>query len=178
MKKIVFLSLVIVLIIGGCAQNKESKAQLDELLAKINFETQNKTIAQKIIDGLNQRDTSYIELYAPDCKYYFPSASPNPTTREDDIKATTNNWRIVPNIHWRIEEIIAEGNMVAARFTATGTPQEEWFGVPPSGKKFESGGIFIIRIENGKVVEQREDYDLLGTFMQLGMELMTVEKKK
>ena len=74
--------------------------------------------------------------------------------------------------------MIAEGNMVAARFTATGTPQEEWFGVPPSGKKFESGGIFIVRIENGKVVEQWEDFDLLGTFMQLGMELKPVEIKK
>ncbi len=176
MKKIAFLSMVIVLIIGGCAQNNESKAQLDELSAKINLETQNKAIAQKIMDGLNQRDTSYIELYAPDCKYYFPSASPNPTTREDDIKASKTNWHVAPDIYWRIEEMIAEGNMVAARFTATGTPQEEWFGVPPSGKKFESGGIFILRIENGKVVEQWEDYDLLGTFMQLGMELKPVEK--
>ena len=178
MKRLIISSLIIAMIIGSCAQDKESKAQLDGFIAKENIETQNKAIAQKIIDGLNQRDTSYIELYAPDCKYYFPSASPNPTTREDDLKATKTNLHAVPNIHWRIEEMIAEGNMVAARFTATGTQQEEWFGVPPSGNKFESGGIFIVRIENGKVVEQREDYDLLGTFMQLGMELKPVEKKK
>jgi predicted ester cyclase len=74
--------------------------------------------------------------------------------------------------------MIAEWNMVAARFTAKGTPQEEWSGVPLSGNKFESGGIFILRIENGKVVEQWEDFDLFGTFMQLGMELKPGEKKK
>lgn len=178
MKKIVFLNLIFVLIIGGCAQNKESKAQLDELLTEISLETQNKAIVQKIFDGLNQRDTSIFELMAPDCKYYFPSASPNPITREDDIKATKTNWNAVPDIQWRIEEMIAEGDMVAARFTATGTPQEEWAGVPPSGKKFESGGIVIVRIENGKIVEQWEDFDLLGTFMQLGMELKPVEIQK
>lgn len=178
MKKIAFLSLIIVLIIGGCAQNKESKAQLDELLTKISLETQNKAFVQKIFDGLNQRDTSCFELIAPDFKYYFPSASLNPSTREDDINGVKTSWHAIPDIQWRIEEMIAEGNMVAARYTATGTPQEEWIGVPPSGKKFESGGIFIARIENGKVVEQWEDYDLLGTFMQLGMELKPVEIKK
>ena len=178
MKKIIFLSLVISLIILSCTQNRETQAKLDAFNAKSNLETQNKAIVQKILDGLNQRDTSYIELLAPDCKIYFPSASQNPTTREDDIKATRNNWQVSPDIQWRMEEMIAEGNMVAARFTVRGTPQEEWFGVPPSGIKFESGGIFFVRIENGKIVEQWEDFDLLGTFMQLGMELKPIEKKK
>lgn len=163
--------MIIILIIGGCAQNKETKAKLDAFIAKVSLETQNKAIAQKIIDGLNQRDTSYIELYSPDCKYYFPSASTKPTSRKDDINASKNNWQVVPDIRYKIEEIVAEGNMVVGRFTAMGTPKEEWFGVPPSGKKFESGGIFILKIENGKVIEQWEDYDLLGTMMQLGMEL-------
>ena len=177
MKKIVFFNLVILLIIGGCSQNNESKAQLDEAINKRNLEIQNKAIAQKIFDGLNQRDTSYIELYSPDCKIYFPSASTKPTSRTDDLNATKNNWQVAPDIRWKIEEIIAEGNMVVGRFTAMGTPKEEWFGVPPSGKKFESGGIFIMKIENGKVIEQWEDYDLLGTMMQLGMELKPSDKK-
>ena len=116
-------------------------------------------------------------MYSPDCKYYFPSASTKPTSRTDDLNATKNNWQVAPDIRWKMEEIIAEGNMVVGRFTAMGTPKEEWFGVPPSGKKFESGGIFIIKIENGKVIEQWEDYDLLGTMMQLGMELKPSDKK-
>ena len=73
MKKIIFLSLVTVLIIGGCIQNKETNAKLDAFTAEVNLENQNKALAQKIIDGLNQRDTNYIELYSPYCKYYFLS---------------------------------------------------------------------------------------------------------
>ncbi len=178
MKKIFFLIMIIVLIIGGCAQNKETNAKLDAFTAKVNLETQNKAIAQKIIDGLNQRDTSYIELYSPDCKFYFPSASTKPTSREEDLEFSKNNWRLVPDIHWKTEELIAEGNMVVGRFTVTGAPKEEWFGVPPSGKKFEAGGIFTIRVENGKIVEQREDADVLGMLQQLGMELKPADKKK
>lgn len=172
-----FILIIAFVLIASCSQNTESKAQLDEAINKRNLETQNKIIAQKIIDGLNQRDTSYIELYSPDCKYYFPSASTIPTSREDDLNATKINWQQVPDLLWKIEEIIAEGNLVVGRFTAMGTPKEEWFGVPPSGKKFESGGIFILKIENGKIIEQWEDYDLLGTMTQLGMELKPSDKK-
>jgi len=156
---------------------KSVKAQLDEFVIKKNVETQNKAIAQKIIDGLNQRDTSYIELYSPDCKYYFPSSNPNPTSRENDLNASKSNWQVVPDIHWKLEEIIAEGNMIVGRFTVEGTPKGELFGVPPSGKKFESGGIFIVKIEKGKIIEQWEDFDLLGMMTQLGMELKPSGKK-
>lgn len=178
MNKINFLGLIIVLIIGSCAQNKETKAKLDALIAKANLEAQNKAIAQKIIDGLNNRDTSYIELYSPDCKYYFPSASSKPTSRKEDLNSSKNNWQCVPDIHWKIEELIAEGNIAMGRFTATGTLMQEWFGVPPLGKKFDAGGIFTIRVENGKIIEQREDFDLLGMFQQLGMELKPPTKTK
>ncbi len=176
-KKLFIISTCVLLSLYGC-QDKKSIAKLNELQAQMDIETQNKAIAQKILDGLNQRDTSYIELYSPDCKYYFPSANPNPTSREDDKNASKSNWRVIPDIHWKLEEVIAEGNMVVGRFTAVGTPKEEWFGVPPSGKKFVSGGIFIVNIKKGKIIEQWEDYDLFGTMMQLGMELKPTDKKK
>lgn len=178
MKKAIFFSLIIVFIIGACTQNNETKLQLDEFTAQKNLEIQNKALAQKVIDGLNARDTTfYAELYSPDCKIYFPSASPTPISIKEDMEDTKINWELVPDLKWEIKEIIAEGNMVAVMYTATGTPKEEWFGVPYSGKKFETGGMFIVIIENGKIIESREDYDLLGTMMQLGMELQVSDKK-
>ena len=179
MKKVIFLSLMIAMIVGSCTQDKESKAKLEELKAKMALEAQNKAIVQKLMDGLNNRDTMmYEEIYAPNCALYFPSSSTKPTTRAADLQSSKRNWNAMPDVHWRIEAMVAEGNMVATRFTSSGTPKEEWNGIPASGKKFEIGGIFIVRIENGKVIEQREDADLLGLFQQLGMELKPAEKKK
>jgi len=179
MKKIIFLVLIIATIIGSCTLDKESKVKLEELKAKMNIEAQNKAIMQKLIDGMNSRDTMiYEEFYAPNCALYFPSSSAKATTRAADFQSTKRNWKAMPDVHWRIEEMVAEGDMVATRFTSTGTPKEEWSGIPVSGKKFEIGGIFIVRIQNGKVIEQREDADLLGLFQQLGMELKPADKKK
>jgi steroid delta-isomerase-like uncharacterized protein len=179
MKKVVFLCLIIALVTGSCIQETESKAKLEEFNAKMNIEAQNKAIVQKLIDGLNNRDTMmYQEVYAPNCALYFPSSSTKPTTRAADLQSSKRNWNAMPDVHWRIEAMVAEGNMVATRFTSSGTPKEEWNGIPASGKKFEIGGIFIVRIENGKVIEQREDADLLGLFQQLGMEIKPPDKKK
>ena len=43
---------------------------------------------------------------------------------------------------------------------------------------FPTSGILISRIVNGKVVEQREEFDLLGFMQQLGMELKPKETEK
>ena len=49
-------------------------------------------------------------------------------------------------------------------------------GIPATGNKIESSGILIARIENGKVVEQREEFDMMGFMQQLGMELKPREE--
>jgi steroid delta-isomerase-like uncharacterized protein len=177
--RFIFWGVIIAATIGSCNQDKESKAMLVKLTAKMNIEARNKAIVRKLMDGLNNRDTMmYEEVYAPNCALYFPSSSTKPKTREADLQSTRRNWKALPDVQWRIEEIVAEGDMVATRFTSSGTQKEEWNGMPASGKKFEIGGIFIVRIENGKVIEQREDADLLGLFRQLGMELKPIDKKK
>ena len=60
-----------------------------------------------------------------------------------------------PDLHFTVEEIIAEGDKVAYRWTARGTHQGEYQGIAPTGKTVTSTGITIIRIVDGKVVEDR-----------------------
>jgi predicted ester cyclase len=50
--------------------------------------------------------------------------------------------------------------------------------IPSTGSEIESSGILISRLKNGKVVEQWEEYDALGTMMQLGIELQIKETIK
>jgi steroid delta-isomerase-like uncharacterized protein len=74
----------------------------------------------------------------------------------EEFKATIQTFRkSFPDLHFTVEEIIAEGDKVAYRWTARGTHQGEYQGIAPTGKTVTSTGITIIRIVDGKVVEDR-----------------------
>lgn len=73
-----------------------------------------------------------------------------------------------PDIHWIIEEQIAEGDKVVTRFEWTGTHQGEFFGVPATGRPVKVWGVVIDCLENGKIKDTRIIMDALGIMMQLG----------
>ena len=68
-----------------------------------------------------------------------------------------------------IEDTIAEGDKVVVRWTMHGTHIGEFWGIPPTGKKFTMSGISIYRIEDGKIVEDWANSDTLGMMRQLGV---------
>jgi steroid delta-isomerase-like uncharacterized protein len=73
-----------------------------------------------------------------------------------------------PDIQWTLEEMIAEGDKVAARFTMRGTHQDTFFGIPPTGRKIEVQAMNFYRLSDGKIVEERGQPDLLGLLQQIG----------
>jgi steroid delta-isomerase-like uncharacterized protein len=68
-----------------------------------------------------------------------------------------------------IEDIIAEGDKVAARIQMTGTHTGEFMGVPATGKRISFTGIYIARIANGKIVEHWGEEDSVSLLQQLGV---------
>jgi steroid delta-isomerase-like uncharacterized protein len=75
----------------------------------------------------------------------------------------------VPDLHGTVEDMLAEGDEVAARWTAEGTHQGELLGVPATGKRFRFSGISICRLAEGKMAEQFEQWDRLDLMQQLGV---------
>ena len=67
-----------------------------------------------------------------------------------------------------VEDMVAEGNKVVARFTARGTHKGQFMGLPPTGKPITMTGIEIFWIENGKIAELWGEANLLGLIQQLG----------
>jgi steroid delta-isomerase-like uncharacterized protein len=61
-----------------------------------------------------------------------------------------------PDSHHTIEDLIAEGDKVVTRFTWTGTHRGEFEGIPPSGRRISVAGIWIHRLEGGRIVEGRD----------------------
>ncbi len=73
-----------------------------------------------------------------------------------------------PDARISIEDVIAEGELMAMRWTFTGKQSGDFLGIPASGKELTLTGISIIRTRDGKIVEGWDGYDALGMLRQLG----------
>jgi len=74
-----------------------------------------------------------------------------------------------PDLHWTIEDIVAEGDKVWVRTTMTGTHQGEYRGVPPTDEEITIRCVDIWRIVDGKIVEAWAVDDLLDFYKKLGI---------
>ena len=74
-----------------------------------------------------------------------------------------------PDLQWRVDLVLGDGDLVAARWTASGTQTGAWGDHPPTGKYAAFSGVNIFRFgEDGKVVELWNHRDDLGLLQQLG----------
>jgi len=74
-----------------------------------------------------------------------------------------------PDLHWTIEDIVAEKDKVWVRTTITGTHKGEYRGVPPAGKKVTISAVDIYRIADGRIAEAWAVDDLLDFYKKLGI---------
>ena len=79
----------------------------------------------------------------------------------DRIRATFSN------IHFSIDQTIAESDLVCLRWSCTMTHSGSGFGVPPTNRNLQTTGITIIRIANGKFVAGWQNWDMLGVMQQI-----------
>jgi len=162
----------------GC-QDKEAMAELEEFNAQVEVEEQNKGLVKRMYEAWEKGDfEAYKEVVAPEYAWYMPSNSPKPMSREETIEFGKMVRIAFPDISYSIEELIAVEDRVISRFIVRGTHEGEFQGIPATGNKIESSGVMISRIENGKIVEDKEELDQLGMMMQLGMELKPKEAKE
>ena len=72
-----------------------------------------------------------------------------------------------PDIKYTVEDMIEEGDKLVARWTAHGTHKGDFMGIPPTDKRVTFTGIEIIRVVDGKAVEEWEELDRAGLMQQL-----------
>lgn len=74
-----------------------------------------------------------------------------------------------PDYRTIIDDLIAEGDKVAARITMTGTHTGSFMRIPPTGKHVTFTGIYIARLADGKIVEHWGEEDSVSLLQQLGV---------
>ena len=161
----------------GC-QDKAAMAELEEFKAQAVVEEQNKEVIRNYLNEMDNGNFDILyEAYAPDAKLYLPSNSSEPMSIEQSIPMAKSFYAGFPDFSHSIEELIAVGDKVILRAIDRGTHQGEFNGIPATGKKIEIGLLAIFHFKDGKIVEAREDTDMLGMMMQLGMELKPKEEE-
>lgn len=131
---------------------------------------QNKAVFCRIFEEVyNQRNLAAIEdVYHPDYAL-LNAAMPDVSGIEAVKQFVAGYLAAFPDMHYTIDDVIAEGDKVVVRWTATGTHQGEMMGIPATGKQVTVSGISIARIVDGKVKEDVSNHDALGMMQQLGV---------
>ena len=133
---------------------------------------QNKALAQRFYEEvLNKKNLDAIdELCAPDVVDHnaIPGQAPGAKGLKD-VFATF--FRGLPDLRITIQELVAERDIVVARFSGTATHTGELMGAAPTGKTVTMRGMDMIRIKSGKATEVWHEGDDAVVLMQLGVEL-------
>ena len=139
-------------------------------------EQHNKQIVDEFIQALFTRgELDAVDRYlSPDFVNHDPTFPDQPGDRESMRAASEVIRAAFPDWHSDLEELIAEGDKVVERFTASGTHQGEIMGIAPTGRTVTLPGINIFRLQDGKIVERWGKLDMLGFMRQLGVVPATV----
>ena len=129
----------------------------------------NKALARRYIEEVfNQKNLATVdELNTPD--FVLHNASTTIQGLEAYKQFVSMYLTAFPDLHTTIEDMIAEGDIVAERVTMHGTHKGDLMGIPPTGKQATITAIYIVRFANGKGVEVWANSDDLGLLQQLGV---------
>jgi steroid delta-isomerase-like uncharacterized protein len=130
---------------------------------------ENKALVRRWVELWNSQNVAAIdEWVAPNYVRHDPN-TPEVRGAEAEKQLATMFLTAFPDLHFTIEDLIAEGDKVTGRYTARGTHKGELMGIPPTNNAISLTVLEIYRIADRKIAEQWVILDALGMMQQLGV---------
>jgi steroid delta-isomerase-like uncharacterized protein len=131
----------------------------------------NKAIVGRLIEEVwNKGNLSLVdELFTTNYEHHDASSPDFGRGPESEKKRATLYRTAFPDLRVTIEDIIAEGETVMARWSCRGTHKGDLGGIAPTGKQVTISGVSIARFSGGKIAEGWINWDALGMMQQLGV---------
>ena len=124
----------------------------------------NKAIVREMVEKTNRGDAEgAVACTSPECLL-----NGEPFGREGDLQRTKMFATAFPDGKWTIEDMVAEGNSVAVRYTFEGTHLGPFGDIPPSKNSVKFSGISLYRMTGGMFSQIWEGYDKFDILQQLG----------
>ena len=109
------------------------------------------------------------DLLLPNYVHHDPGLPPQMQNGREAYKQVVNMFLTgLPDMRTTVEDLIAEGDKVAARWTARGTHSGNLMGIPPTGKSVTVTGTSTHRFAGGKLAESWVNFDAMGMLQQIG----------
>ena len=148
----------------ACCSAPESKTDLQV--------EENKTLVRRDFEEIWIKGNLDVidEIYDANFVKYSNDDKPKVHGPEELKQTATVHRTTFPDMQFAIEDMVAEGDKVAVRWTFTGTHKGKLVvGIPPTGLQATMTGIAIYRITGGKIMEIWVNSDVLGLWLQLGV---------
>jgi steroid delta-isomerase-like uncharacterized protein len=132
--------------------------------------SKNKEIVVRWTDEvLNQGNIDVVdELFAEDFSWEMPF-NPGPLHGPEAMKETVSAFRAAfSDFAVDVEDVLAEGDKVALKYTASGTNDGEMMGAPATGESAEWRVMHVFTLRDGKIVDDVTILDRMGLMEQLG----------
>jgi len=130
--------------------------------------TDGASVLRRAIEHFSDPDSRsrYFELYDASCVLHgYPGVAPG----LDGIKAFyAAFWAAFPDVKLSLDDVLAAGDRVAARFSFTATHRGEFMGAAASGRSVAVGGITILKFRDGKCIERWSEMNTLALLQQIG----------
>jgi steroid delta-isomerase-like uncharacterized protein len=131
----------------------------------------NKNVVRRLFDEVWNKGHLPVtdELFAPTYSHHDPSTPDVGRGPDSERKRATLYRAAFPDLRLTIEDLVAEGDTVVARWSCRGTHKGDLSGIAPTGKQIAISGVSIARFANGHIVEGWVNWDALGLMQQLGV---------
>jgi len=130
---------------------------------------QNKQAVRYFVEHFNKKDAQALStVYSEEYVLDFPGG-PKGSGVQGIIDATSDFMAAFPDLQFSVDDLFAEGDRVAWRWTMTGTHNGSLGPFPASGKPVSLPGISLFRLRGGKIVEDKVRADILGLLQQIGV---------
>jgi len=163
------LAALVLCLTFGC-RDKAAMAELEEFRAQAALEEANKALAERYIEAWNKGDAAALkEILSPDF-VHRPRLGVE-ESREEAFEGLKERMTIFSDQNLRVQDLIVKGDKFAFWGIFSGTMKGDSEGFPVTDKKVEIRGFAIMRVENGRIVEDWGIKDMMDFHEQLGYEL-------
>jgi len=129
----------------------------------------NKAVARRFFEEFSKGNLAAVaDLMAPDHVFHYPLL-PGPHDKPQHVAGQRRVKEIFPDYRFELVDQIAEGDLVMSRLIVRGTQRGEFMGRPGTGQQFEIALTNLMRIRDGLIVDEWDEFDTLSYLTQLGV---------